>query len=256
VPRGAVTRALYWDTLDPYHYVRLQSLSPGGSDYEVLIVGGEDHKTGQADDGAERFARLEQWARERWPSAGQVEFKWSGQVLEPVDGVAFIGRDAGGGQNIYIATGDSGQGMTHGTIAGILLTDLIVGRPCSWEKIYDPSRVTLSLETAKEFAKENINVAGQYIKDYMSGGDIDEVAGIAPGEGAIIRRGLSKIAAYRNDDGTLIELSAVCTHLGCIVAWNSTEKTWDCPCHGSRFDRQGKVINGPANSGLDPADAS
>jgi nitrite reductase/ring-hydroxylating ferredoxin subunit len=176
--------------------------------------------------------------------------------LEPVDGVAFIGRDAGGGQNIYIATGDSGQGMTHGTIAGILLTDLIVGRPCSWEKIYDPSRVTLSLETAKEFAKENINVAGQYIKDYMSGGDIDEVAGIAPGEGAIIRRGLSKIAAYRNDDGTLIELSAVCTHLGCIVAWNSTEKTWDCPCHGSRFDRQGKVINGPANSGLDPADAS
>jgi Rieske Fe-S protein len=146
--------------------------------------------------------------------------------------------------------------MTHGTIAGILLTDLIVERPCSWEKLYDPSRVTLSVETAKEFAKENINVAGQYIKDYISGGDVDEVADIAPGEGAIIRRGLSKVAAYRNDDGALIELSAVCTHLGCIVAWNSTEKTWDCPCHGSRFDRQGKVINGPAISGLEPADAS
>jgi glycine/D-amino acid oxidase-like deaminating enzyme/nitrite reductase/ring-hydroxylating ferredoxin subunit len=256
VPSGSVTRALYWDTLDPYHYVRLQTVSAAesssGESYDVLIVGGEDHKTGQADDAMERYSRLERWTRERFPMAETILFRWSGQVMEPVDGVAFIGRNPGDSENVYIATGDSGMGMTHGTIAGILITDLIMGRQCSWVPLYDPSRVTLS--SAGEFAKENINVAAQYVADYLTGGEVDSADDIAPGSGAIIRRGLTKIAAYRDEDRTLHELSAVCTHLGCIVAWNSGEKTWDCPCHGSRFDRHGRVFNGPANSDLRPVE--
>ncbi|HJQ68906.1 MAG TPA: FAD-dependent oxidoreductase [Blastocatellia bacterium] len=248
VPSGSITRALYWDTPDPYHYVRVYS---EGS-YDVLIVGGEDHKSGQADDAPKRYARLEGWARDRFPMMGEVEYEWSGQVMEPVDGVAFIGRNPGDAENVYIATGDSGQGMTHGTIAGILITDLIMGRECSWVPIYDPSRVTLS--AAGEFAKENINVAAQYVADYLTGGEVGSADEIPAGGGAIIRRGMTKVAAYRDEDGTLHERSAVCTHLGCIVSWNSGEKTWDCPCHGSKFDRFGSVVNGPANSDLPPAE--
>jgi Rieske Fe-S protein len=138
--------------------------------------------------------------------------------------------------------------MTHGTIAGILITDLIMRRQCSWEPLYEPSRK--SLRTPIEFARENLNVAAQYVSDYLSGGDVDSVEEIAPGEGAILRRGLSKVAAFRDEDGGLHERSAVCTHLGCIVSWNRTEKIWDCPCHGSRFDCYGKVITGPANKDL------
>ena len=222
VPKGSVTRALYWDTGDPYHYVRLQP----EKDYDVLIVGGEDHKTGQANDGNERFARLEQWTRERFPQMGEVLYSWSGQVMEPVDGLAFIGRNPGDADNVYIATGDSGQGMTHGTIAGMLLTDLIQGRENKWERVYSPSR--LRVKSIPEYAAENINVAWQYADHVTASHSIE----------------------YRDQAGTTHRLSAVCPHLGCIVAWNSTEETWDCPCHGSRFSANGKVYQGPANSDL------
>jgi glycine/D-amino acid oxidase-like deaminating enzyme/nitrite reductase/ring-hydroxylating ferredoxin subunit len=247
VPRASIKHALYWDTADPYHYVRLAS-SESDEQHEVLIVGGEDHKTGQADDGAERLARLELWARERFPSIVAVDFRWSGQVMEPVDGVAFIGRNPGNAPNVYIATGDSGMGMTHGTIAGMLITDLIVGRDSPWATLYDPSRKIF--RGLGEYASENLNVAAQYATDYVTGGDVRSVDEIAPGEGAVIRQGLKKIAVYRDEQGKRHEFSAVCTHLGCIVSWNSTEKTWDCPCHGSRFERTGQVINGPANKNL------
>jgi len=246
IPRGTLTHALYWDTLDPYHYIRLQEVDPlldTRRTEELLIVGGEDHKTGQADDAEERFKRLEEWTRQRFPSIGNIEFRWSGQILEPVDYMAFIGRNPGTDQHIFIATGDSGNGITHGTIAGILLTDLILGRPNPWSKLYDPSRVTL--RATPSFLRENVNVAGQYT-DWVSGGDVDSYDNIAPGAGAVVRRGMKKIAVYRDDQGSIHELSAVCTHLYCIVAWNSIERTWDCPCHGSRFDPYGRVVNGPA----------
>jgi glycine/D-amino acid oxidase-like deaminating enzyme/nitrite reductase/ring-hydroxylating ferredoxin subunit len=246
VPRGAVARALYWDTPDPYHYVRLQS----AGDADLLIVGGEDHKTGQADDAEERYARLEAWARERFPMIEAVTYRWSGQVMEPVDGLAFIGPNPGDAPNVYIATGDSGNGMTHGTLAGMLLADLIQGRENEWATLYDPARVTL--RAAKEFASENLNVAAQYA-DYATPGDVDSPDAIQPGEGAVIRRGLAKVAVYRDEAGALHERSAVCTHLGCVVAWNAGEKSWDCPCHGSRFDPFGRVVNGPAISDLAPA---
>jgi glycine/D-amino acid oxidase-like deaminating enzyme/nitrite reductase/ring-hydroxylating ferredoxin subunit len=253
VPSGSVTKALYWDTPDPYHYVRIESINATNKEtgekeeYDVLIVGGEDHKTGQADDANQRFSRLEKWAKKRFPMIEEIEFQWSGQVMEPVDGLAFIGRNPMDDDNVFIATGDSGNGMTHGTIAGILITDLIMGRENEWEKLYDPTRKTL--KALPEFASENLNVAAQYT-DLVTPGDVDSADEIKPGEGAIVRHGLKKVATYRDEDGTIHERSAVCVHLGCIVDWNSKEKSWDCPCHGSRYDAYGKVFQGPANRDL------
>lgn len=254
VPRGAVPPGLYWDTADPYHYVRLQQDhveghdESGGSD--LLIVGGEDHKTGQADDADDRFRRLEEWTRERFPTVEAVEYRWSGQVMEPVDHLAFIGRNPRD-EHVYIATGDSGNGMTHGTIAGILLTDLITGRDNMWTKLYDPSRK--SLRTLPEFIKENVNVAVQYA-DYLTRPEAASADDIAPGEGAVLRRGATRVAVYRRDDGTVVERSAICPHLYCVVHFNSAEKSWDCPCHGSRFSVDGEVLAGPAVEPLGEAE--
>jgi glycine/D-amino acid oxidase-like deaminating enzyme/nitrite reductase/ring-hydroxylating ferredoxin subunit len=245
VPKGSVTRALFWDTGDPYHYVRLQSEKDDAHD--VLIVGGEDHKTGQANDGDERYARLEQWTRERFPQVRKVEFRWSGQVMEPADGLAFIGRNPLDADNVYIATGDSGQGMTHGTIAGLLLTDLIQGRKNPWEDLYSPSRIRV--KALPEYASENINVAVQYA-DYVTAGDIRSESELKPGHGGIMTNGVGKVAVYRDEAGNVEKHSAVCPHLGCVVAWNSSEQTWDCPCHGSRFSAEGRIYQGPANSDL------
>lgn len=258
VPRGSVPAGLYWDTPDPYHYVRLQQLDEpvpgalsGDTMYDALIVGGEDHKTAHKDDADARWATLEQWMRQRWPQAREIIYKWSGQILEPNDYIAFIGRNPDGAENVYMASGDSGQGMTHGTIAGMLLSDLILERPNDWVSLYDPNRVSLRARPIEEFAKENADVALQFVKDYVSPGDAASESEIPRGEGRLIRHGLHKVAAYCDDRGVLHTRSAVCTHLKCIVQWNSAEKTWDCPCHGSRFDPYGKVLNGPAVSDLE-----
>jgi Rieske Fe-S protein len=231
----------------PYHYVRVAKGDGEGD--EILIVGGEDHKTGQADDFEQRFQRLEDWARARWPKAGEVAFQWSGQVMEPVDSLGYIGRNPADEKNVYIVTGDSGNGMTHGAIAGMLISELIRRGDHAWAKLYDPSRITA--RTALDFAKENINVAKQYV-DYFTSGDADSADYLKPGEGAVVREGLKKIAAYRDEAGTIHKMTAVCPHLKCIVHWNRTETTWDCPCHGSRFDALGKVLNGPSVADLAP----
>ncbi|HYD32120.1 MAG TPA: FAD-dependent oxidoreductase [Azospirillaceae bacterium] len=244
VPQGSVPTALYWDTADPYHYVRLQPMD----DHDLLIVGGEDHKTGEARDQDERWARLEGWTREHFPMAQAVEFQWSGQVMEPFDGLAYIGRNPGStGGNIYIATGDSGMGMTHGTIAGMLLTDLIQGRDNPWTTVYDPARKPFS--ALGTFLKENLDVARQY-SHYLRPAEVGNVAEIRPGTGAVVRENGQMVAAYRADDGTVTRLSAVCTHMQCVVQWNPGERTWDCPCHGSRFTTEGALLNGPAVSPL------
>lgn len=252
VPVGSVPTVLYWDTADPYHYVRLQtSHTEGSSARDLLIVGGEDHKTGQAEDPEARWARLAEWTRERFPMAGEIKFRWSGQVMEPVDGLAFIGHNPMDHANVFVATGDSGHGMTHGTIAGMILSDQILGWKNPWTALYNPSRVRLS--AVKEFARENANMAAQYM-DWLTAGDVEKDQLVRPGCGAIVRHGLKKVAVFRDSDGTFHECSAVCPHLGGIVAWNNAEKTWDCPAHGSRFDRYGEVLNGPANTALERVD--
>jgi glycine/D-amino acid oxidase-like deaminating enzyme/nitrite reductase/ring-hydroxylating ferredoxin subunit len=246
VPRGSVPLALYWDTLDPYHYVRL---APGRTE-DRLIIGGEDHKTGQADDAELRYARLEAWARARFPAMGPIDSCWSGQIMEPVDGIAYIGRDPRGEGPVYVATGDSGHGMTHGTIAGLLLNDLIHGRANPWTALYDPAR--LPPDAAPDVVSENLNELAQYTDWFTSGNTTPDR--IARNEGAVVRQGLLKVALYRDAQRKLHACSAICPHLGGVVRWNHGEKSFDCPVHGSRFDRQGKVINGPANQDLAPAD--
>jgi glycine/D-amino acid oxidase-like deaminating enzyme/nitrite reductase/ring-hydroxylating ferredoxin subunit len=253
LPAGSVTPALYWDTHDPYHYVRIQSTTNaqlGGHDdapVDLLIVGGEDHKTAQASDTEARFAALERWMRERFPSAGALEYRWSGQVMETQDGLAFIGRNPMDANNVYVITGDSGMGMTHGTIGGMIVSDLIVGRENPWAALYDPARKRLG--AAGEFLKENLNVAAQYAT-WITPGDVSAIEEIPSGSGAVVREGARKIAVYRDEGGAIHRFSAACTHLGCVVGWNTAASTWDCPCHGSRFDALGRVINGPASADL------
>ncbi|HZR78263.1 MAG TPA: FAD-dependent oxidoreductase, partial [Chthoniobacterales bacterium] len=257
-----IRHALYWDEAQSaaeeqkmigptaYHYVRFARDMEG----DVLIVGGEDHKSGQASDWEHRFSKLERWARERFPYVGEITDRWSGQVMEPVDGVAYIGRNPGE-NNVYIATGDSGNGITHGTIAGMLISDLIAGRENAWASLYDPSRKTLQPKVVADYVAENANVAATFA-DYVTGGDEPSADRIENGEGALLREGARKIAAYRDEKGTLHKFSPVCPHLKCIVRWDGCEKTWDCPCHGSRFDALGHVLNGPAISDLEPVEAS
>ncbi len=246
IPVGSVPKALFWDTLDPYHYIRLQPFSDGK---DVLVVGGEDHKSGQAEDQPERWDRLESWARERFPMMGQIKYRWSGMVMETTDGLAFIGPNPGD-EKVYIVTGDSGMGMTHGTIAGMILTDLIQGKENTWSKLYDPSRKPVWGMAWKDYVRENANVAKEYVKDWLGPSDVASLEEISKNSGAVMRDGLSKTAVFRDQQGNLHKHSAVCPHLGCIVHWNGAENTWDCSCHGSRFDPLGQVICGPANQPL------
>ena len=216
--------------------------------WDLLIVGGEDHRSGQAEHTEERYEHLEDWSRERFPLMEEMLYHWAGQVMETIDGLAFIGHNPLDKDNVYTVTGDSGNGMTHGTIAGILLSDLIAGRENAWATLYDPARK--SLRGTTDFVRENANVVTQY-RDYLTPGDVGSEDRVATGEGAVLRRGMKQIAVYRDEHGALHEHSAVCTHLGCIVHWNATEKTWDCPCHGSRFKPTGEVFAGPAEDPLE-----
>jgi glycine/D-amino acid oxidase-like deaminating enzyme/nitrite reductase/ring-hydroxylating ferredoxin subunit len=242
-------RALMWDTADPFHYVRFRTVRkrPGNPATNLVIVGGEDHKSGQANDGEERHARLEAWTRERFPSVGEVEYRWAGQVMNSHDGLAYIGRNPGDKENVFISTGDSGNGMTHGAIAGMLISDLILGKDNPWAQLYDPSRVPV--KAFGQFLKEAGNMALQY-GAWVTPGEVNSLEQIKKGEGAILRQGLKKLAVYRDENGTITKMSAACPHLGCVVGWNSVEQTWDCPCHGSRFTSTGEILNGPANSDL------
>jgi len=237
--RGTLPDALYWDMGDPYHYVRLHP-GPGETDY--LIAGGADHKTGEADDGDVRFEAVEAWIRSLVPGLGREVARWSGQVLDTIDYCAFIGRNPGS-QNVFVATGDSGQGMTHGALAGILLRQLIVGGGSPWEAVYDPGRKTPS--GVMNFVRENVTAIKNFA-EYMLPGEIESAEALSPGQGGIVRDGLRKIAACRDLGGSLHLNSAVCTHLGCHLHWNSIEQCWDCPCHGSQFAPDGAVLNGPA----------
>jgi glycine/D-amino acid oxidase-like deaminating enzyme/nitrite reductase/ring-hydroxylating ferredoxin subunit len=243
IPRDEIPDGLYWDTLDPYHYVRLNP-GPGNTDY--LIVGGADHKTGEADDGDIRFEAIEAWMRNLVPALGRETHRWSGQVMETIDYTAFIGRNPGS-EVVYVATGDSGQGMTHGVVASLLISDLILGRESPWKDLYEPSRKTIS--AVKTFISENVTTIKNFA-EYVAPGELKSLDELKPGQGAIVRQGLHKIAAYRDESGKLYQRSAACTHIGCHVHWNSLERCWDCPCHGSHFAVDGTALNGPAVSPL------
>jgi glycine/D-amino acid oxidase-like deaminating enzyme/nitrite reductase/ring-hydroxylating ferredoxin subunit len=249
IPKGSIPKGLYWDTPDPYHYVRTQAGRKEDS-YDSLLVGGEDHKTGQNTHPEDAYRKLEIWMRQRFPMAREISHRWSGQIMEPMDGLAYLGHNPMDRDNVYVITGDSGNGMTHAMIGAIIITDQIMGRPNPWETLYQPSRK--NLRAIKDFIRENANVAVQY-GDWFGPGDVNDTDEIERGQGGVVRQGTHLIAAYRDEKGNLHTNSATCPHLGGIVRWNSAEKTWDCPCHGSRFDVEGKVIEGPACKNLKPA---
>lgn len=246
VPRGSAPDALVWDTLEAYHYVRIAELS---ETEDWLIVGGEDHRSGEASDMHRRIGALDEWTRQRYPSFGEIEYSWSGQVLETDDFMPFSGRNPGE-DNVYVHTGDSGQGITNGVAGALTIAPLILGADSRFAEVLDPSRKPASLTALKEFAEGVLgaakNLAEHVVPRSAEPGELASVDELAPGSGGIVREGASKIAAYRTPDGQLIRRSAVCTHVGCIVHWNPFEQCWDCPCHGSQFAPDGAVLNGPA----------
>lgn len=256
IPKGKLPYAMWWDTGDqtakwifkPYHYVRLHDYN---EQYDILISGGEDHKTGQADDEnireEDRYDKLEVWTRQHFPDIETVDYKWSGQLLESIDSLAYLGKNPGD-ENIYIITGDSGSGITNGTLGALIINDIINGKENPWIKIYDPSRKTLS--AIGDYLHEVGNMVMQY-GDWLTKEDVKSTNELKIGEGGIISSGFKKIAAYRDFDNNVHTCNAVCPHLGGILQWNADEMTFDCPLHGSRFTSNGKVINGPASEDLE-----
>ncbi|AZO48834.1 MAG: FAD-dependent oxidoreductase [Mesorhizobium sp.] len=243
ITKRLLSDALYWDMDDPYYYVRL---NPGSGKTNYLIVGGRDHKSGEADDGDARFAALEAWIRALVPDLGGETARWSGQVLDTIDYCGFIGRSPGS-KNVFVATGDSGQGITHGALAGLLIRDLVVKGSNSWEAVYAPDRTPPA--AFANYLSENLTAVKNFA-EYLLPGQVKSAEDLKSGEGGVIHDGLSKLAVCRDRDGKLHTHSASCSHLGCIVHWNSTEQCWDCPCHGSQFAPDGAVLNGPAIRGL------
>ncbi|MBF5043855.1 FAD-dependent oxidoreductase [Aggregicoccus sp. 17bor-14] len=238
---GELAPGLYYDLADPYHYLRTHPLPDGGG--TVVIVGGEDHKVGEVSDTDACFTRLDAWARSRF-SLGEEVARWSGQVIEPADGLPFIGLNPGG-RHVWVATGFSGTGMTFGTLSAMVLADLLQGRPNAYAELFSPSRLTPSA-SAKDFVQENADVAYRFVADRLRRPDARALEEVPPGEGRILELEGRKVAVFREPGGRCHALSPACTHLGCHVHWNGAERSWDCPCHGARYSPTGRVLNGPA----------
>ena len=234
--REPLPQAMYLSTESPAHSIRLAPADGG----ELLMVGGESHKPGTRHSG-EAYAQLESWAREHFDVEG-VEYRWATQDNMPVDGLPYVGRLWPFSDRLLMATGFKKWGLANGTAAAMMLTDMIGGAPSAWLPAFDSRRVT-PRQSAPKFLKENATVGALFFGDRLRRGSADA---IPPGEGRIVRHGLGQAAVYRDENGSVHALSARCTHLGCIVKWNGVERTWDCPCHGSRFDTSGEVVQGPA----------
>ena len=245
VTRGTVPDALWWDTADPYRFLRIEPQD----DYDVVIFGGEDHKTGQEEDTPGCYDRLEKRLRDLIPDV-DLTHRWSGQVIETPDGLPYIGQSA---DRQYSATGYAGNGLTFGTLAGIMISDEIIGHRNPWAALFAPDRKALT-SGLWDYLRENADYPYYLIRGRFAGAEGKSLRDVQRGEGRIIERNGAKVAAYRDERGTVTLRSATCTHMGCIVGWNAAESTWDCPCHGSRFKPSGDVISGPAESPLPEVD--
>ena len=245
LPHGVVADALWWDTSDPYYYLRVEP----HRDYDVVIFGGEDHKTGQQQDTVACYRRVEERLTAMLPRV-ELTHRWSGQVIETPDGLPYIGQNA---DHQYAATGYGGNGLTFGTLAGMMLADAITGRANPWAELFDPSRKALT-RGLWDYLKENVDYPYYMIRDRFAGPDAQSLRSVKRGQGGVIERNGAKVAVYRDPAGEVTLRSAICTHMGCAVGWNTAERTWDCPCHGSRFQPTGEVISGPAEAPLAKAE--
>jgi glycine/D-amino acid oxidase-like deaminating enzyme/nitrite reductase/ring-hydroxylating ferredoxin subunit len=242
---GDAPEGLFWDDQDPYHYIRSHPTARG----RVVIIGGEDHKVGQEEDTVARYEALADYARERF-AVRAIEQRWSAQTLEPLDGLPYIGRDTGAG-HVFVATGFSGTGMTFGTVSALLLADLVRGRANPWAELFDAGRLKPA-KTVKPFLKENVDFPAYLVRDRLARPSVKTARGVPRGGGAVLVVDGERVAVSRDAKGALCAVSAVCTHMGCLVRWNGAERSWDCPCHGSRFDAGGRVLDGPASRDLEP----
>ena len=237
---------LFWDTDDPYHYTRVEQVDGR----TLLIVGGEDHRTGEEGKTDRCYERLLEYAKKRFGMTEEAPYRWSGQIIEPVDGLPYIGLNTAS-RHVYVATGYAGNGMTFGTLAGMIVSDLVLGTSNPYAALYDATRVK-PISSAYEYVTENAAFPAHLLKDRLTtlNAENKAVESLRAGEGGIFSSDEGKVAVCRDREGALHSVSAVCTHLGCDVAWNHAEQTWDCPCHGSRFSPDGRVINGPAVTDL------
>ncbi|HEX2161949.1 MAG TPA: FAD-dependent oxidoreductase [Thermoleophilaceae bacterium] len=225
----------------------IRAIPVGGE--ELLMVGGEGHKTGTGGDTEQRYAALEQFAREHW-DVESVAYRWSTQDGSTLDGMPYVGRLTPASNRVLMATGFAKWGMTGGTAAAQALADTIAGRENAAAKLWDPWRKTLR-QSAPKLVKENAQVAAHFVGDRLTKRGSRPIDSLAPGEGDIVEHDGEKVAAYRDDDGALLAVSSRCNHLGCQLNWNRAERSWDCPCHGSRFAPDGRVLQGPAVHALE-----
>lgn len=238
---------LTYDAKDPYHYYRTQEVN--GQPY--MIVGGDDHKTGHCNP-EESFNSLENYVLKYYPDAS-IEFKWSAQYYVPADGLPYIGKLPGFDDDVFVATGFSGNGITLGSISGRILRDLVLGQQNTYADLFAPSRIK-PVAGFTEFVKENADVVYRFVADRLSAKDITSLNEIPLGGGAVVEYNDEKLAIHKDSSGQIHALSPVCTHAQCIVNWNNSEKSWDCPCHGARYDINGEVLTGPANRALQKVD--
>jgi glycine/D-amino acid oxidase-like deaminating enzyme/nitrite reductase/ring-hydroxylating ferredoxin subunit len=241
VPPDELPDALFWDTAVAYHYLRLER----HRDYDLVILGGEDHKTGQEPDTSACYERLGRTLTALVPNV-EMSHRWSGQVIESPDGLPYIGRTA---DRQYAATAFAGNGMTFGTLGAMMATDAILGRKNPWAELFDPGRTAIR-HGLWDYVKENADYPYYLVRDRFAGTEGRSLRSVKRRQGKIIERDGAKVAAYRHESGKTVLRSAFCTHMGCVVTWNHAERTWDCPCHGSRFKPNGDVIAGPAESPL------
>jgi nitrite reductase/ring-hydroxylating ferredoxin subunit len=242
LPRGTVPEALFWDTTDPYYYLRIDPRS----DDDYAIFGGEDCKTGQEDDPKLVFNRLEDQLKKVLPEA-EVQDRWLGQVVETDDGLPLIGENAG---QQFIATGFCGNGFTLGTLSALMVRDRYLGRKNPWFDLFAVNRKQFHGGTWR-YITENLDYPYYMLRDRLAGAGGDSLDDLKIGEGKLLKLDGKKTAAFRDTDGKVTLSSPVCTHLKCIVHWNDADKTWDCPCHGSRFKATGEVFSGPAEEPLE-----
>ena len=236
---------LAYDMYDPYHYYRTQIVD--GKPY--LIAGGEDHKTAHEDNTEGCFNRLEAYIR-KYFDVKEVGFKWSSQYFEPADGLAYIGHLPGNPDNVLVATGYGGNGMTYSHIAAITLTELITKSESEYAKLFNPDRIK-PIAGFANFVKENVDVVKEFIGKRLSKEKLKDLTDIAPGDAKVVKYEGKSLALYKDEDGELHAVSPICPHAKCSVGWNNAEKSWDCPCHGSRFAIDGEVLTGPAREGLE-----
>ncbi|HEX3394666.1 MAG TPA: FAD-dependent oxidoreductase [Acidimicrobiales bacterium] len=245
---GAPPQGMYLAAGSPSRSVRSAPVEGG----ELVLVGGEGHKVGQDDDTARRYRALEDWARGHF-SVEAVDYRWSAQDYMPVDRLPFVGPLAPGSPRVLVATGFQKWGMSNGSAAAIMLVDRITGVDNPWAEVFDSNRLNVR-QSVSDVVKENADVVKRFIGDRLRTATDRSVDELALGHAAVLTIGTERVAAYRDDAGTVHAVSPVCTHLGCTVTWNTAELTWDCPCHGSRFDCDGHVVQGPAVRDLAPRD--